>query len=665
MNGIKKIVNKVKEHLKDDGLKDTLYISYHYVLRQISVQMEKKSDYTEYKVKENEKKFLTEKKQPVVYIVAAVPYYDIGGGQRCSQLAKTFNKMGYRVRYLYSNYSCDKKDSKVAIPLEAHMNVNDKALSYVKEHVKQDDLFIFEAPLVQFEGLIDIASAAKCRIIYENIDNWETSLGKDFFHEDVLKKILSAAEVLVGTAKPLVKQLEDYLDRFGLNKEEKQILYLPNAVDEEMFCGAQKCQQPEDLVIGEKTFLYYGSLWGEWFDWDLIIGLAKRHPEYAVNLIGNAASIQKRVQECPSNVHFLGLKAQLELPAYLQYVDYALLPFKRGEIGDYVSPLKIFEYISMYTKVLSTSLPDIENYPNVYFGDVVEEWEKAMEAEPMVDQDAADRFIEKNTWFSRVSMMIQSVYADADQSRLDGKLAIIILNYNNKNVIFKCVNSLLAYKDRYHYEIIVVDNGSTDGSYELLKEKYAPEDVAVYRNTKNGCSSGRNLGVSKTKMEYIMFLDSDQWVTNPYWLKPYEDIMEAHEDFGSIGWAAGFFNSSGGACYTVDAFTHRYMPPQMLCRTDIGYLGSGGMLMRTADFHSIQGFDVYYDPTCYEDTDISLKMRDFGKEIYYCPYLGVIHLPHQTTNAGSAEHKKLIKDKKNYFIEKWEKKNPNLLKYTK
>ncbi len=665
MSTIKRLTGKLIKYLKEDGIKDTVYIGYHYLLRQISVQMEKKSDYSEFSVKQNELPHLIQKERPIVHIVAAIPYYDIGGGQRCSQLAKTFHKMGFRVKFFYSNYSCDKRDSKITLPLETHMKIDDKAIQYVKETVKKGDLFIFEAPLLPFEGLLDAAVSADCKIIYENIDNWETSLGEAFFHEEFLKKILSAAHVLVGTAKPLVTQLEEYLVKYGISQESKKILYLANAVDEELFCGAQVCEKPEDLFCGEKTFLYYGSLWGEWFDWDLIVGLASRHPEYSINLIGNAEGIQKKVQSCPDNVHFLGLKAQMELPAYLQHVDYALLPFKRGEIGDYVSPLKIFEYISMYTKVLSTRLPDIENYPNVYFGDRIEEWEAAIMKDGIVDRDGADLFIEQNTWFHRASNMLANVYPQMKPSVLKDKLAIVILNYNNKNVIFKCINTLLIYKKYYGYEIIVVDNGSKDGSYELIKEKYSKDKVALYQNTKNGCSSGRNLGILNTNKEYIMFLDSDQWVTNPYWLKPYEDIIRVQGDFGAIGWAAGFFNSSGGACYTVDAFSHRFMPPQMLCRKDIGYLGSGGMLMRREDFNSIEGFDVAYDPTCYEDTDISLKVRHMGKEIYYCPYLGVIHLPHQTTNAGSAEHKKLIKDKKTYFVNKWEKLNPSLLKYTK
>lgn len=76
-----------------------------------------------------------------------------------------------------------------------------------------------------------------------------------------------------------------------------------------------------------------------------------------------------------------------------------------------------------------------------------------------------------------------------------------------------------------------------------------------------------------------MFLDSDQWVTNKYWLEPYENILKTDKNVGLIGWAAGFFNKEGYAYHVVDSFPHKYMPANKLGRKDISYLGSGGMLL--------------------------------------------------------------------------------------
>ena len=103
--------------------------------------------------------------------------------------------------------------------------------------------------------------------------------------------------------------------------------------------------------------------------------------------------------------------------------------------------------------------------------------------------------------------------------------------------------------------------------------------------------------------------------------------------------------------------------PALWYRKDLGYLGSGGMLMKKSLFERILGFDTYYDPTCFEDTDLSLKIRHAGYELAYSTYSAIMHLPHQTTNSGSAAHTKLMERNGGYFWNKWKSQNPRLLEY--
>lgn len=651
MNKLKKLCNHVKEY----GLVKTIKWVYKYVMLKINHLNIKNIDFVSIENDNDSKEFGYLKELPNVFIVASIPYYDIGAGQRCSQLAKTFNKMGFNVNYLYAYKSSENTKFSIEMPMSSHIFIDDEIINNIKNKVNENDLFIFESPCNKFSKILDFAIEKKANIVYENIDNWETSLGNGVYDEKMLKKLLVKSSVIVGTAKPLVEQLNGYLKKYNIKN--KKVLYLPNAVDEEMFCGLRYFDKPNDLVIGKKTLLYYGSLWGSWFDWDLLNTLARNNPDFSINLIGDYANVMDK-DKCPNNIHFLGLKKQYELPAYLKYVDFSFIPFKEGEISDYVSPLKVFEYIAMYTKVLATNLPDIKDYPNVYFGNTSKEWEDIINRDICVDKEKADAFVDNNTWFNRVDKLLDNVYDI--KSQLKDKLSIVILNYNNKDIIFKSINSLLKYNDLYNYEIIVVDNGSTDGSFELLKSKYKNK-IKLYKNTKNGCSSGRNLGVNKSSREYILFLDSDQWVTNKYFLIPYEKLLKQN-NVGLIGWAAGFFNDSGVSYYVVDSFPYRYMPQNMLGRSDISYLGSGGMLVKKDLFNKVSGFDEAYDPTCYEDTDFSLKVLNEGKEIVYCPYLGIIHLPHQTTKDGSEAHTKVLLEKREYFKNKWIDKNPDLLK---
>ncbi len=650
---------KIIDHLNDYGFIKTISWLYNCIIFKMKSFRLSEFDFKTVKIAQSRKKYLLSKTLPNVFIVASVPYYDIGGGQRCSQLAKAFNKAGYNVIYLYAYKSQEFQEIKMQIPVSAHLFINNSTLNFVKKTVQKNDLFIFEAPSKRFEKILSIALESNTKIVYENIDNWETSLGNNVLDEKMLIKLLTSATLLTGTAKTLVNQLEKYLKKYNISK--KEILYSPNAVDEELFCGAKNFNKPEDLITDKKTFLYYGSLWGEWFDWDLLIDFALDNPRYSFNLIGDYSGINNILECCPHNIHFLGLKRQTDLPAYLKYTDYAMIPFKTGDIGDYVSPLKVFEYISMYSKVLTTSLPDIKDYPNVYYGNTIEQWKEIIDKDYEVNYDSANDFIQHNTWSNRVDNIIDRVYPEFGNSILKDDLSIIILNYNNKNIIFKSIDSLIKFNELYNYEIIVVDNGSTDGSYKLLEKKYKNK-IKLIKNNKNGCSSGRNLGVEISTKNNIMFLDSDQWVVSKYWLQPYETIIKKYPDYGLIGWAAGFFNKKGYAFHVVDSFEYRYLPPNMLCCNDISYLGSGGMLMTKDTFIKIGGFDEKYDPTCYEDTDLSLKVRNIRKEIYYCQYLGLVHLPHQTTKSGSKTHTQILNEKKIYFKDKWLKENKKLLK---
>lgn len=655
-------IQKVKEYYTENGLKETVKKVYRYTSFKLKVKNPSKSN-TVYKLSKTEKQVITTKTEKKVYIFTNIPYFDVGGGQRAAQLAKTFNNMGYQVEYYYAFNSSETVKHSMLLPVTVHKKIGKLKLGEFENKIDENSIFIFEAPMDMFLPFLKIAEKKKSKIIYENIDNWETSLGNMFFSEKALKEFLEKSTVLVGTAKLLVEQINKYLEKYKILN--KQVIYLPNAVDSDLFEPRKEYEKPQDLIKGSKTLIYYGSLWGSWFNWEIIEQVATNCKDTSINLIGDYAGIIDIVKKMPKNVHFLGLKKQTELPSYLYYSDYAILPFKTDEIGKYVSPLKIFEYIAMNKPVISTPLDDILEYKNVHCSNDSKDWIKWIKEGIDFNKKERNYFISENDWYSRASKIIQNLEKSkkCDIEFYDN-ISIIILNYNNKNVIENCLDSILKFNDRYNVEIIVVDNQSTDGSYELLQEKYK-EKIKLYRNSKNGCSSGRNLGVKNATKEYIMFLDSDQWILHKYWLEPYIEILNKDKKVGALGWAAGWFNKDGYSYHVVDSFPYKYMPPIGLYRCDIGYLGTGGMILKKELFDKIEGFDLHYDPTCYEDTDLSLKVRNEGLEIAYTTYLGVGHLPHQTTKSGSKEHDNLIKSKGDYFVSKWKKINPKLLKYIK
>ena len=90
------------------------------------------------------------------------------------------------------------------------------------------------------------------------------------------------------------------------------------------------------------------------------------------------------------------------------------------------------------------------------------------------------------------------------------KVSVVIPSYNRKDIIGRAIDSVLAqtYKD---IEIIVVDDGSTDGTAEYIQKTFP--NIKIFIQENNGAASARNLGISKADGEYIAFLDTDD-----YWL---------------------------------------------------------------------------------------------------------------------------------------------------
>lgn len=94
-------------------------------------------------------------------------------------------------------------------------------------------------------------------------------------------------------------------------------------------------------------------------------------------------------------------------------------------------------------------------------------------------------------------------------------LSVIVPVYNSEKYIKKCLESLLNQKTDYDYEIIVINDGSTDNSLEIIKKISEKNPELYIVDTKNGgVSSARNKGLEIAKGDYITFCDSDDWIDN-------------------------------------------------------------------------------------------------------------------------------------------------------
>lgn len=95
-------------------------------------------------------------------------------------------------------------------------------------------------------------------------------------------------------------------------------------------------------------------------------------------------------------------------------------------------------------------------------------------------------------------------------------VSVIIVNYNGKKWLKKCFDSLLnqTYKN---FEIIFVDNNSSDDSIDFLEKNYKDKRIKIIKNTENsGFAGGNNIGIKEARGEYILLLNNDTWVEKTF-----------------------------------------------------------------------------------------------------------------------------------------------------
>ncbi len=116
------------------------------------------------------------------------------------------------------------------------------------------------------------------------------------------------------------------------------------------------------------------------------------------------------------------------------------------------------------------------------------------------------------------------------------KVSIIVPVYKAENYISKCVESLISQSLK-EIEIILVDDGSPDKS-GMICDEYAKKDnrIKVIHKENGGVSSARNIGIEAAVGEYILFVDSDDWVENDY----AESLLSAQSSFLDCEIACGF-----------------------------------------------------------------------------------------------------------------------------
>lgn len=217
-------------------------------------------------------------------------------------------------------------------------------------------------------------------------------------------------------------------------------------------------------------------------------------------------------------------------------------------------------------------------------------------------------------------------------SLVDVKACVVVPNWNGIEDLPECLDSLLKQSLKPH--IIVVDNGSSDGSVELIEEKYP--DIELIRHDKNyGYSGGVNPGLRRAiemKVKYAAPFNNDA-VADKDWLKELVGFLDQHQDAGI---AACKLLSEGGHRIdsTGDYYTNWGLPyprgrgenasDKYDKETDIFGASGGASLFRVSMLEEIGLFDEDFF-AYYEDVDLSFRAQLAGFKVAYVPEAIVYH----------------------------------------
>lgn len=366
-------------------------------------------------------------------------------------------------------------------------------------------------------------------------------------------------------------------------------------------------------------------------------------------------------------LRYFGGYSQAELPQILSNIDLMIVP---SIIENY--PLAVREAISAGIPVLASNvggIPEIITHMKngiLFNPSKKEELQKRIQ-ELVDDPSIVDKLksgispvktMEEDVdeWIKRYKHLLNNKIDNGisslvtNQSRIaalssnnnisdktNTKISIIIPVFNKIEFTRKCIEAIVINTPKESYEVIIIDNASTDGTRDFLK--CLEGDVKIITNEKNlGFARACNQGARMASTDYLLFLNND---TEPKkgWLEPLLNILTQDNSAGAAGskllFTDGTIQHAGVVIFDdqklPDPLVGRHiyygessnLPEANQLRT-YQALTAACLLIRKSAFNEVEGFDEGYW-NGYEDVDLCFKLQERGWKLVYQPESVVIH----------------------------------------
>ncbi len=236
------------------------------------------------------------------------------------------------------------------------------------------------------------------------------------------------------------------------------------------------------------------------------------------------------------------------------------------------------------------------------------------------------------------------------------KVTVVIPNYNGRHFMEPCLASLK--KQTYHdYRILVVDNASTDGSIEYMREHY-PEIETIALDQNYGFSKAVNIGIRHSRTPYVLLLNNDTTVDTHFLEEMVRAIERSKRIFSVSSKMIQMYHpeliDSAGDLYTLIGWgvcrgTGR--PAANYTRTDeIFSACAGAAIYRRSVFKKIGLFDENHFAYL-EDIDVGYRAKIYGYRNMYCPDALVYHVGSGTSGSKYNSFKVRLSARNNIYLD--------------
>jgi GT2 family glycosyltransferase/glycosyltransferase involved in cell wall biosynthesis len=231
------------------------------------------------------------------------------------------------------------------------------------------------------------------------------------------------------------------------------------------------------------------------------------------------------------------------------------------------------------------------------------------------------------------------------------EVSIVIPVFNQFRFTQACLASLEEHQGKERFEVIVVDDGSTDATAEAVP--HIPGIVYLRDEGNSGFIASCNRGAEKARGKYLVFLNNDTLVTEG-WLSGLMETFAYEPQAGIVGskliYPDGRLQEAGGIIWR-DASGWNYgryddfAKPEYNYLREVDYCSAAALMIPKSLFQSVGGFDSRYAPAYYEDADLAFKVRQAGYKVLYQPLSEVIHYEGATggtdLSTGTKKHQEI------------------------